>query len=60
MATESCRSVASIARDNRMIIGANPAFLLSCLRWPGGWVGLRLDPPGDWEEVAELVLHSYC
>jgi predicted DNA-binding protein (MmcQ/YjbR family) len=25
-----------------------------------GWVGVRLDRPIDWDEVAELIATSYC
>jgi predicted DNA-binding protein (MmcQ/YjbR family) len=25
-----------------------------------GWVGIRLEPETDWEEVAELIAISYC
>jgi phosphoribosylglycinamide formyltransferase-1 len=48
--------------DNRMIIGANPQrFYFPAYVGPRGWVGLRLDAGQvDWDEVAELVLHSYC
>jgi predicted DNA-binding protein (MmcQ/YjbR family) len=29
---------------------------------PKGWVGVRLDlgTPPDWEEMAELIIESYC
>jgi len=47
--------------DNIALIAANPAkFYMPAYVGPRGWVGLRLDVGIiDWEEVAELVTHSY-
>jgi hypothetical protein len=47
--------------DNAALIAANPAkFYMPAYVGPRGWVGLRLDAGEiDWEEVEELVTHSY-
>jgi predicted DNA-binding protein (MmcQ/YjbR family) len=47
--------------DNTALIASNPAkFYMPAYVGPRGWVGLRLDVGEvDWEEVAELVTHSY-
>jgi len=47
--------------DNAVLIAANPAkFYMPAYIGSRGWVGLRLDSGKiDWEEVAELVTHSY-
>jgi hypothetical protein len=47
--------------DNTALIRSNPAkFYLPAYVGPRGWVGLRLDVGEvDWEEVEELVTHSY-
>lgn len=48
--------------DNANLVAAQPArFYLPAYVGPRGWVALRLDIGEiDWEEVAELVLGSYC
>ena len=47
--------------DNEALIAANPGrFYMPSYVGPRGWVGLRLDVGKvDWEEVEELVRHSY-
>jgi predicted DNA-binding protein (MmcQ/YjbR family) len=49
------------AGDNRVLAEGNPErFYLPAYIGSRGWVGLRLDVGEvDWEEVAELVFHSY-
>lgn len=47
--------------DNTALIASNPdKFYMPAYVGPRGWVGLRLDlGEVDWEEVEELVTHSY-
>ena len=47
--------------DNTALIASHPAkFYMPAYVGPRGWVGLRLDTGKvDWQEVAELVTHSY-
>jgi len=47
--------------DNTALIAANPAkFYMPAYIGSRGWVGLRLDAGEvDWEEVEELLKHSY-
>lgn len=47
--------------DNTALIAADPRrFYMPAYIGSKGWVGLRLDTGQiDWEEVAELVTHSY-
>jgi len=47
--------------DNAALIAADPArFYMPAYVGSKGWVGLRLDRAKiDWEEVEELVTHSY-
>jgi predicted DNA-binding protein (MmcQ/YjbR family) len=47
--------------DNTALIASNPAkFYMPAYIGSKGWVGLRLDVGEvDWEEVEELVTHSY-
>ena len=47
--------------DNEALIRSDPKrFYMPAYVGPGGWVGLRLDlGEVDWEEVSELVRHSY-
>jgi hypothetical protein len=47
--------------DNTALIAADPArFYMPAYIGSRGWVGLRLDVGEvDWEEVEELVTHSY-
>jgi hypothetical protein len=47
--------------DNAALIAANPRkFYMPAYVGPRGWVGLRLDVGRiDWEELEELVRHSY-
>ena len=47
--------------DNTALIAADPKkFYMPAYVGPRGWVGMRLDiGKPDWEEVEELVRHSY-
>ncbi|MFC5860787.1 MmcQ/YjbR family DNA-binding protein [Acidicapsa dinghuensis] len=47
--------------DNAALIAADQArFYMPAYVGPRGWVGLRLDVGAvDWDEVAELIAHSY-
>lgn len=47
--------------DNAALIVADPVkFYMPAYVGPRGWVGLRLDVGEvDWDEVAELITHSY-
>ena len=47
--------------DNAALIASNPAkFYMPAYVGARGWVGLRLDAGEvDWEEVEELITHSY-
>lgn len=47
--------------DNARLIASNPEkFYMPAYVGPKGWVGLRLDRGAiDWDEVQELVTHSY-
>jgi predicted DNA-binding protein (MmcQ/YjbR family) len=47
--------------DNTALIASDPSrFYMPAYVGPRGWVGLRLDlGEVDWEEVTELVTHSY-
>jgi len=47
--------------DNTALIGSDPArFYMPAYIGSKGWVGLRLDVGEiDWEEVGELITHSY-
>ncbi len=47
--------------DNNALIASNPAkFYMPAYIGSRGWVGLRLDlGTVDWQEVEELVTHSY-
>lgn len=47
--------------DNTVLIASNPEkFYMPAYAGSRGWVGFRLDAgPIDWEEVEELVTHSY-
>jgi predicted DNA-binding protein (MmcQ/YjbR family) len=47
--------------DNTALIASNPAkFYMPAYIGSRGWVGLRLDAGKvDWQEVEELVTHSY-
>jgi hypothetical protein len=47
--------------DNARLIAADPKkFYMPPYVGSRGWVGLRLDRGGiDWEEVSELLTHSY-
>lgn len=47
--------------DNTALIASDPhRFYMPAYVGPRGWVGLRLDVPDvDWEEVAEMLKHSY-
>ena len=54
----SCKVLPS---DNHALIGSDPKrFYMPAYVGPRGWVGLRLDVGEvDWEEVSELLRHSY-
>ena len=47
--------------DNKALVASDPArFYMPAYVASRGWVGLRLDVGDiDWEEVKELVTHSY-
>ncbi len=47
--------------DNARLVESDPRrFYLPAYVGPRGWVALRLDlGETDWEEVAELLAHSY-
>ena len=47
--------------DNRALIASHPTkFYMPAYIGPRGWVGMRLDNGKvDWDEVEELVTHSY-
>lgn len=47
--------------DNTVLIASNPGkFYMPAYVGSRGWVGLRLDVGEiDWEEIEELVTHSY-
>ena len=47
--------------DNKALVESDPAkFYMPAYVASKGWVGLRLDIGDvDWEEVKELVMHSY-
>jgi predicted DNA-binding protein (MmcQ/YjbR family) len=43
-----------------VLVGADPArFFAPPYLGPRGWVGMRLHPRPDWEEIAWLVRRSY-
>lgn len=43
-----------------VLVGADPErFFRPPYVGPKGWVGVRLAPPPDWDEVAALVRRSY-
>jgi predicted DNA-binding protein (MmcQ/YjbR family) len=43
-----------------VLVGADPAsFFVPPYVGHHGWVGVRLDVPTDWDEVADLVADSY-
>lgn len=50
-----------LPHDNARLAAANPGrFYLPAYLGPRGWVALRLDIGEiDWDEVSELVAHSY-
>ena len=44
-----------------VLVGADPdRFFVPPYVGHKGWVGVRLDPEPDWDEVAALVRRSYC
>jgi len=47
--------------DNKLLVATNPErFYLPAYIGSRGWVALRLDVgPIDWDEVSELIVHSY-
>ena len=48
--------------DNNRLTESNPKrFYLPAYIGARGWIGVRLDTgDADWEEVSEMVSHSYC
>jgi predicted DNA-binding protein (MmcQ/YjbR family) len=54
----SCKALPG---DNHALIRSDPKrFYMPAYVGPRGWVGLRLDlGEVDWEEVSELLRHSY-
>jgi hypothetical protein len=43
-----------------MLVQSNPArFFVPPYVGQHGWVGVRLDGPLDWDEIADLVTDSY-
>ena len=58
MAAVTCKVLPG---DNARLAAANPErFYIPAYVGPKGWVALRLDVGEvDWDEVAELVIHSY-
>lgn len=43
-----------------VLVGADPArFFVPPYVGHRGWIGVRLDVPTDWDEVADLVADSY-
>ena len=43
-----------------VLVGADPArFFVPPYLGPKGWIGVRLEPAPDWDEVAALVRRSY-
>ncbi len=43
-----------------VLVGADPErFFVPPYVGPKGWVGMRLDPEPDWDEVAAVVRRSY-
>ncbi len=48
------------AGAQEVLTGADPArFFVPPYLGPKGWVGMRLAPPPDWDEVAARVAASY-
>jgi hypothetical protein len=48
-----------------ILVGSDPdRFFVPKYVGPKGWIGVRLDGAGqagwDWDEVAELIIESYC
>jgi predicted DNA-binding protein (MmcQ/YjbR family) len=44
----------------QVLVGADPdRFFAPPYVGPKGWIGIRLQPPPDWAEVAGLVRRSY-
>jgi predicted DNA-binding protein (MmcQ/YjbR family) len=44
-----------------ILVGSDPdRFFVPRYVGPKGWVGVRLGPGTDWEEVAEMIVESYC
>ncbi len=44
----------------QVLVGADPdRFFAPPYVGPKGWIGIRLHPPPDWDEVAGLVRRSY-
>ena len=62
MATASWPSLGKVfPGDNARLAAASPGrFQLPAHLGPRGWVALRLDAGEiDWDEVSQLVVHSY-
>jgi predicted DNA-binding protein (MmcQ/YjbR family) len=48
------------AGSQAVLVGADPAlFFVPPYVGPKGWIGMRLDGPLDWQEVATVVRRSY-
>jgi predicted DNA-binding protein (MmcQ/YjbR family) len=46
--------------SQEVLIGADPKrFFVPPYVGPKGWIGIRLDPGTDWQEVATLIERSY-
>jgi len=53
----TCKAAAG---DQGLLVAADPArFFVPAYVGHRGWVGVRLDGPVDWDEVAELAEDSY-
>jgi len=46
--------------SQQILVGADPdRFFAPPYVGPKGWIGMRLEPAPDWEEVRTLVTRSY-
>ncbi len=47
--------------NQSLMVRANPGrFFVPPYVGPSGWVGVWLDGPVDWDELADLLRDSYC
>jgi hypothetical protein len=55
-------SFRALPGENDVLIASDPTrFFMPSYLGPRGWAALHLDVgPIDWDEVAELVIDSYC